>query len=315
MNKSEYNDFYNRFYTDKEESHIIYNSSKFTKIDSKYCYANLLNIDSDKACEVFENGNKSNSEILDNYLKLISSNSFTNKLLIIILNSEEEYDEWVLILHKLNMFIDYNRTKYKNIVVPIFEKSELPIDIDYLGYSFQKKIFNLDSNYSLSKILDDKFSTNGVLTKEGHKTFAIKLNEFIMQSCLNEIFEKRDDMKIEIFDIEQELFKVVNSEQREEFESEKGTLNDKVQELSFANERLQRELFRESSMRTMANKKIEIQKNIINNNYPDEFKKFKQMEKKIVSLQNSNTDLHDIVAKLTSENSDLQELNPKRPII
>ena len=175
-------------------------------------------------------------------------------------------------------------------------------------------IFNSIDSWSLNFILDEYIS-KGRLSEEGHDIFSKKLLKFLLGNVLNVVFEKRDDMRIQVFDIEQQLFKIHEGVKQESIENNTGELQKQIIELKEKIEEKDREIFRETSLRLMISKKLDIQKAIVKNNYPDEFKKFDSLKKQIQSLQDSNSDLTDNLEKFREENSKLHELNPKKSIL
>ena len=93
------------------------------------------------------------------------------------------------------------------------------------------------------------------------------------------------------------------------------TMEKRVEEYKLKKEEAERSLFRETQLRIMTKKKLEIQETIVKNNYPDEFKKFDSMKQEIQSLKDQNLDLKDNLFKFQEENSKLKELNPSKSII
>ena len=295
---------------------IIYNTNNLTEIDSSKSFGtklvNLINPD-ETSLELFKNGTKTNSEILDEYLVKLKGSRWTNKIVIIQLSDETTSDNLVATISKVKMFIDFQKSTAQNIVIPVFSSIDKKFS-KFCELETQLNIFNSIDSWSLNFILDEYIS-KGRLSEEGHDIFSKKLLNFLLGNVLNVVFEKRDDMRIQVFDIEQQLFKIHEGVKQESIKNNTGELQKQVIELKEKIEEKDREIFRETSLRLMISKKLDIQKAIVKNNYPDEFKKFDSLKKQIQSLQDSNSDLTDNLEKFREENSKLHELNPKKSIL
>jgi polyhydroxyalkanoate synthesis regulator phasin len=295
---------------------VVYNTSNLTKTRSTKSFAtklvNLISPD-DIAYELFENGTKTNSEILDEYLVKLKVSRWENKIVIIELSNDTSEAELIATISKVKMFIDFQRKTAENIVIPIFSNIDKKFK-NWCELELQLEIYNNEGQWSFSSVLD-KYITKGKLSQEGHDVFSKKLLHFLLENVLNIAFEKRDDMRIKIFDIEQQLFKIHNKKNRELLDGEVGDLEKQILELKNKVEEKDREIFRETSLRIMTSKKLEIQKTIVKNNYPDKFKQFDSLKQEITALNFQNADLKDNLQKFREENSKLQELNPKKPLI
>lgn len=314
--KKELHDFFEKNY-EGITSNIIYNSSDLTKTKlfekSYVSYVSRALSEDKKAFEFFENGSKTNLEILDEYLLKLRSGRFNNVVILLELNREKDYSNFILLLDRLRMFMDFVKSHYGNITIPIF--SDINEDFHQSAdMELKLKCFNLSDNYSIidsfsNDIIDDK------LTPEGHERLGYEILKFIVTSSINQVLSKRDDMRIQIFDIEKELFKVYNKSQEEERVMDVSTMEKRVEEYKLKKEEAERSLFRETQLRIMTKKKLEIQEAIVKNNYPDEFKKFDSMKKEIEHLKNQNLDLKDNLVHFTEENAKLKELNPSKSIL
>lgn len=314
--KKELNDFFQKNY-DGVTSNVIYNSSNLTKTklfeQSYFSYVGRALSEDNNAFEIFENGSKTNAEILDEYLVKLRSGRFKNVVILLELNREKDYSDFILLLDRLKMFMDFVKSQYMNMVIPIF----LDMHEDFhgtAGLEMKLNCFNVDDNFSIinlfeNDIIDDK------LTLEGHERLGTYLVKFIVTSTVNQVLSKRDDMRIQIFDIEQQLFKVYDKTKELERNMDSYTAEKRVEEYKLKKEEAERSLFRETQLRIMTKKKLEIQETIVKNNYPDEFKKFDSMKQEIQSLKDQNLDLRDNLFKFQEENSKLKELNPSKPII
>ncbi len=314
--KKELNDFFQKNY-EGITSNVIYNSSNLTKTklfeQSYFSYVGRALSEDNNAFEIFENGSKTNLEILDEYLVKLRSGLFKNMVILLELNREKNYSDFILLLDRLKMFMDFVKSKYMNMVVPIF----LDTHEDFHGTAdleIKLNCFNVDDNFSIinffeNDIIDDK------LTLEGHERLGTEVVKFIVSSTINQVLSKRDDMRIQIFDIEQQLFKVYDKTKEEERGMDSITMEKRVEEYKLKKEEAERSLFRETQLRIMTKKKLEIQETIVKNNYPDEFKKFDSMKQEIQSLKDQNLDLKDNLFKFQEENYKLKELNPSKSII
>lgn len=314
--KKELNDFFQKNY-EGVTSNVIYNCSNLTKTklfeQSYFSYVGRALSEDNNAFEIFENGSKTNAEILDEYLVKLRSGRFKNVVILLELNREKDYSDFILLLDRLKMFMDFVKSQYMNMVIPIF----LDMHEDFHGTAeleIKLKCFSVDDNFSIinlfeNDIIDDK------LTLEGHERLGTYLVKFIVTSTVNQVLSKRDDMRIQIFDIEQQLFKVYDKTKELERNMDSYTAEKRVEEYKLKKEEAERSLFRETQLRIMTKKKLEIQETIVKNNYPDEFKKFDSMKQEIQSLKDQNLDLRDNLFKFQEENSKLKELNPSKPII
>jgi len=298
-------------------SDVIYNSSDLTKTklfeESYPSYVSRTLSDDGKAFEIFENGSKTNLEILDEYIINLRCGQFRDVVILLELNRAKDYSDLILLLDRLKMFIDFSKSEYGNIVIPIFsdvhESFHETADLEVKLNSFSVQDNYSIINYFSEDIIDDKLSV------QGHKNLGKEILKFIVTSTVNRVLSKRDDMRIQIFDIEQQLFKVYDKSKEEERNMDAHTMEKRVEEYKLKKEEAERSLFRETQLRIMTKKKLEIQETIVKNNYPDEFKKFDSMKKEIQSLKDQNTDLRDNLFKFQEENSKLKELNPSKPII
>jgi len=121
--KKELNDFFQKNY-EGITSNVIYNSSNLTKTklfeQSYFSYVGRALSEDNNAFEIFENGSKTNLEILDEYLVKLRSGLFKNMVILLELNREKNYSDFILLLDRLKMFMDFVKSKYMNMVVPIF---------------------------------------------------------------------------------------------------------------------------------------------------------------------------------------------------
>lgn len=152
----------------------------------------------------------SNEDIINTISNFIQTDLFHNKLILL-----ELIDDKVNVhstLNKVESFVEWNK-KYNNVVVPFYSKCTKSKLNSFYERAESISLLNIEGEYSIS----DKL-TSSIDTQEGNDFLSKCIIRYIINNKVDYVFSKRDDIRIEISELEEQLFKVWDTDRKKEFQ-------------------------------------------------------------------------------------------------
>jgi hypothetical protein len=256
------------------------NIKGFPKQISEYFDNNYINL-SDKFT--------SNEDIINTISNFIQTNLFHNKVILL-----ELIDDKVNVhstLNKVESFIEWNK-KYDNIVVPFYSKCTKSKLNSFYQRAEYIRLLNIEGEYSIS----DKLSSS-IDTQEGNDILSNCIVRYIINNKVDYVFSKRDDIRIEISELEEQLFKVWDTDRKKEFQD---NLNSAKEESSQIIKELTKQIeFLESELEI---KTEDIRKQSIVEN-----KLQKQIKLKETVLKNVHSNNHSYITDLEKRANEFEK--------
>lgn len=276
------------------DSLIISNGSALSKdIKTVESYVKILSGDIfDCPYLNISDNNKTNHQIIHELVDIIKTDFFKEKIIILQLNSDDIFEDIHSTLNQVDMFIEWNK-KFHNIVIPFF--SDLSnFKTKYEHILLEKiKFFNIENDYDILKKLyeeDSSFVSKKRLTQNGHQALAKYILRYILTHHMNKVLEKRDDLRIEIYELEQTLYKIWDKDRQKEYddklESETSSARNEIETLKKHIDFLENELeLRMQEIRVQSNvekklsNQLKLKEVIIKNHHSQNQPYIKEIEK------------------------------------
>lgn len=231
----------------------------------------------------------SNEDIINTISNFIQTDLFHNKVILL-----ELIDDKVNVhstLNKIESFIEWNK-KYNNIVVPFYSKCTKSKLNSFYERAESIQLLNIEGEYSIS----DKL-TSSIDTQEGNDFLSKCIMRYIINNKVDYVFSKRDDIRIEISELEEQLFKVWDTDRKKEFQD---NLNAATEESSQIIKELTKQIqFLESE--------LEIKTEDVRKQSDVEKKLQKQIKLKETVLKNVHSNNHSYIKDLEKRAKEFEE--------